>query len=575
MGRRERYASLDEEATIEIAGGGAGDEHARLPMPPKSPEDKINDILSTLTEEDLCRASLAYWARQTLSGPKEKPYNGRFFINAHHETWSDLLVHKKLALMAPRDSGKSHFFSLAYPIWRSLESGTEGYIFSANASSAERILRNIRQEVENNPKLQWLVPKNQDQRGKKSAKSFSQTRLEFSNGSSIIAKSAESATRGAHPDWYVLDDASKQTCAFSKRDREKLSEWTFSSCLGMLHPENSQMIVVGTPLHQNDIFHEFQQLSELSPPQFYFETFPAINPETGEPLWEERYSLERLEERRATLGSLRFSREYLCKAVSSANSLFAKEMTKNPAVLSHTDTLGMPVEHYQASGITAYMGVDLAISANSRADWFCCFLEGVHPRTGKHYVIDIVHEQGIGFTEQMRLITDLGYKYRPILQKIFIESNQYQAALTQQMVATTDLPIYKFTTTARKHDSTGIPGLRPIFENSRISIPRGDAQTRKLTDIWLDQMEAWSFDATTGKVVSVSEHDDLAMSFWIACQAAMQRELKFSFMDRAGMSERDKKVVNEHRAAEAQKNNLQRQFKLQTPTDLYNLSVLK
>ena len=56
----------------------------------------------------MMRESLAYFAAQKLTGPAEAPYNGRFLVGAHHQTWSDLVAdHERLCILAPRDHGKS------------------------------------------------------------------------------------------------------------------------------------------------------------------------------------------------------------------------------------------------------------------------------------------------------------------------------------------------------------------------------------------------------------------------------------------------------------------------------------
>lgn len=61
----------------------------------------------------LAARSCAVYASQYLSGPDESPYDGKFLVSEHHETWSQLLNERKpnqdkdfLCILAARDHGK-------------------------------------------------------------------------------------------------------------------------------------------------------------------------------------------------------------------------------------------------------------------------------------------------------------------------------------------------------------------------------------------------------------------------------------------------------------------------------------
>jgi len=78
----------------------------------------------------------------------------------------------------------------------------------------------------------------------------------------------------------------------------------------------------------------------------------------------------------------------------------------------------------------------------------------------------------------------------------------------------------------------GLPGLRTLFENRKIRIPRGDEYSVKRTDEWIDEMR--SFTITNGRVISVAEHDDMPMAFWICEQAAKGGNFSFAFEEDLG-----------------------------------------
>ena len=503
--------------------------------------------IAKLNRDDLMRASCVFWASEVLSGPKEPPYNGRFLAADVHIEWSDMLNHKNVAIMAPRDSGKSYFFSLAYPLWRAFhEPGKEGYIFSASQRLAERILGQIKREVETNPLLQHLMPKDGD------VKAWSAKSIEFSNGHRLHSYGSGTRVRGAHPQYVLCDDIMDDKCSHSEVARTRIDDWLMTSVVGMLH-DSGQLVVVGTPFHAEDIFGKLEDNT-----RFIFKKYPAIDPETEEALIPDRYSLPQLEAKREMIGGARFSREYLVSPTSAANSPFPKNLTLSADVCDPTYRLGEDVQKWDQAGVRRFIGVDLAISANAGSDYFIVWCGGVGPDAAgrKHYIIDIDRKRRIGFTEQLQSVVEMAQKYAPI-ELIFIESNQYQQAFTQELINRTDLPVQKFHTTgAKHHEVTGLPGLRLLFENHKIRVPRPNTQalrkklaaaedpeaiaslekelgeverTRKLIDEWANELE--SFEFVQGKMKSVGKHDDMAMAFYICTQATKQNTFSFSFMD--------------------------------------------
>jgi hypothetical protein len=194
--------------------------------------------------------------------------------------------------------------------------------------------------------------------------------------------------------------------------------------------------------------------------------------------------------------------------------------------------LGQDAAYWDALGVTSrYMGVDIAISASTGADYFVIFVLG-RDSDGNRWVCDIVREHGLPFQAQLDRIVEVGRRLDPSL--IFIEANQMQRVWGDELIRTTDLPIKKFTTTGvgkgtvsagsqtqNKHNlEKGIPSLVPLLENKKFRIPRGDARSVELTNVWIGEMKAMSF--IDGQVQSVGEHDDVAMASWI-CDQAVRR----------------------------------------------------
>lgn len=452
-------------------------------------------------------------AGEILTGPAESPYYGKFLIGEHHEEWDHLLVtYDRLCILAPRDHGKTFFFDFAVPIWKALtQPNGSGFIFSATQDQASRILGDIRHELETNPRLQWLVPARKDQ--------WSSTRLRLANGHQIYARGFGTRVRGAHPNWIVVDDGLNDETAYSEVVRRKQVEYFFTAITNMIVP-GGQIIVIGTPYHQLDLYGELKKN-----PEYHFQKYQALTGPDKEPLWPERYSRERLLRRREEIGVVRFTREFQCEPIADDMSLFPGwlfqgEPTEQPLV-----SLGAPKEFWDRLGVTPFMGVDFAMSTTVAADYTVVWLMGLD-RAGNRWLMDIERTKGMGFQQQLSLITTMARKYDPAL--CFLESNQMQRIFGDELIRTTDLPVKQFVTGVQKNSlDKGVPSLRVLLENGKFRIPRGDARSVALTDEWIGEMR--SFTWADGKLQSVGGHDDMVMACWICDQAIRQGAFGYSF----------------------------------------------
>ena len=117
-------------------------------------------------KKQMIRASCAFFAQEVLTGPAQEPYFGKFFISEHHEEWDDLVTNfDRICVLAPRDHSKTLFFNFAYPLWKACTvPWGKGFILSATAPHAERILEDKIAEVEGNPELHWLIPTRKESR---------------------------------------------------------------------------------------------------------------------------------------------------------------------------------------------------------------------------------------------------------------------------------------------------------------------------------------------------------------------------------------------------------------------------
>lgn len=474
-------------------------------------------------QAQLMKMSPAFFAQEILRGPPEEPYNGRFLIAEHHQEWDQLIInHRRLCVLAPRDHGKTFFYDFAYPIWMAAVAapGKTGFIFSSTQPQASRILEDIKQEIESNPKLQHLVPP------RKAGNRWSSTSIRLTNGSRIYARGFGTRVRGAHPWWIVVDDGLNDESAYSETVRRKQIEYFYTAITNMVVP-GGQIVVVGTPFHQQDLYGD---LSEN--PEYEFRRYQALNGSEERPLWPERYSWDSLIAKRKEIGSVRFTREFQCEPVADDMSLFPLALFQVHPQEQRTLKLGLPHAFWEQLGVTPFMGVDFALSSSVQADFTVIWVMGLDA-FGNRWIIDIFRDKGMSYQSQLSKMNEMGRKYQPAL--IGVEANQAQRIFGDELIRTTDLPVHKYTTGAEKNTlEKGVPSLRVLLENVKFRIPRGDRRAVEETNTWINEMRSITF--ADGKITTVAGHDDTVMACWICDQMIRRGGFSASFGEEEDLS---------------------------------------
>jgi len=471
----------------------------------------------------LLRTSIGYFAAEIIRGPIEEPYNGKFITCRHHLKWDKAIAqgHRKILAIAARDHSKSHFWSVAFPIWMGgyKAPGSLGYIFGASQTLAEEKLDLVKKEIVENPKLHWLIPASGE-------RYWSKGEIRLSTGSVIRARGWGVRVRGGHPLWIVEDDVLDDTSLYSETKRRRAIDYHFSVPVNMVVP-GGDLIAVGTPFHHGDLLAKIQQTGK-----YKCIVSPAID-RKGRILFPQRYDAKALQDKKEEIGPTRFAREFLCQALSDESSLFPAYLFDQPNC-RQPYCLGIGWKYWEDKGWPRYTGVDLAFSAEIGSDYTVIFTIAVDDR-GNRWIVNIRHGQGWSYDRQISEIEDEYALTRA--DSIAIESNQAQAVYGRNLVATTDLPIVSFITsgaepkkpwrrgmtsvTAGKHNlDRGIPALRLGLERGKWRIPRGDEHSIDLTDRWMGELQCISLDG--GRIVSAGEHDDLAMASWF-CDYQAQR----------------------------------------------------
>ena len=454
-------------------------------------------------------------------------------VSDHHMEWAELASrYRKLAIQASRDHGKSAFWSYAYPLWQSWRVDKADGVIVANTQDQSfnflDLMQNGKRYKDDKgvewhlracsdiPVFQGLVPDNID-------RSWSKGAMRFKNGSMIKAKAFGTRFRGLHPTWIVVDDPLGDDTSFSENVREKDKAIFLRAITPMLVP-SGQMIVVGTPMHGNDLHALLSVNSE-----YFHKKYPAlIEDENGNevPLWPMRYSVETIRAREREVGALAFAQEYMLKPISNEASLFPPSLFEEH--LDDTLVMKPTAQEISDKDWTVYMGVDFAMSSAVGADYTVITVLGVD-RYKNRTIMDIVRVKGMSFKNQLELIKETWKKYDADM--VFCESNQMQRIFGEELARTTDMPVYQFHTSASGKNSlnSGVPALRTLIENGKIIFPVGDEYSNRSIGVLIAEMT--SFAWVEGKLRGVGNHDDCVMSLWIADQAVRKGAFTYGFAD--------------------------------------------
>ncbi|MCZ6871668.1 MAG: hypothetical protein O7G84_19395, partial [Gammaproteobacteria bacterium] len=417
----------------------------------------------------------------------------------------------------------------------------EVYLFSRTLEQAQDLLdivvygKNNLQGLIDLTHLSHLFPTKDDLRTNPRTR-LNKADIVLTNGSRIRAVGYGKAIRGRHPKYCVMDDVLNDEDMWSETQRNKNISYFQSAIINMIMPstqhegwfEGGQGIVVGTPYHMADLYAWLKD-NEV----WEFMRYPGIltDPETGDEraLFPWRWNLKQLRHKKKEIGSVAFSREILCLPITDDISMFPSYMF--PPLYDNVLCLRPTREQIRERGWEVYFGVDIARSASVGADYFVIFALA-KDRHGHQYIVDIHRSKGLPFRKQLETIALMAQRYDPSL--VLIESNAMQQIYTDEMRRMTDIPVKEFITSAtNKYPlDKGVPGLRIVLENEKLTIPRGDKYSRAITSIW--QSEANQFGYVEGKLQGIGIHDDTVMAWWFASEAIKLGGFSFAFGDDDG-----------------------------------------
>lgn len=374
--------------------------------------------------------------------------------------------------LAPRGHGKSTIGDVDFCITKVLRNpDIRIMIGSKTQTQASAFLKEIRTHFEQNVNLIRIFGD-----WKKSRDNVWNDKEFTVNRRTVIKKEATVSALGAsgavvskHFDIIIGDDLVGFENARTEAQRKVLKEWFYSSLYPTLEPDG-EIHILGTRYSPIDLYEDL-----IKSKNYKINVQQAITVKDGQEysLWESKFSLEKLRSIREEAGLIIFNMQYQNNTELAKGKIFKYKYFKhfeeydidydlNRVRVKVLDSQGVP---YWIP-VRIYMGADLAISEDetSNNDYFVLTVIGVD-KNKNVYVLDYLKER-LTFNAQLNAILDYGKNKFPMVERIGVETVQYQKSLAQEIRRLSLLPVINIQTS--KDKVTRAMRRSALFENGKV-----------------------------------------------------------------------------------------------------------
>lgn len=374
--------------------------------------------------------------------------------------------------LAPRGHGKSTIGDVDFCITKVLRNpDIRIMIGSKTQTQASAFLKEIRTHFEQNVNLIRIFGD-----WKKSRDNVWNDKEFTVNRRTVIKKEATVSALGAsgavvskHFDIIIGDDLVGFENARTEAQRKVLKEWFYSSLYPTLEPDG-EIHILGTRYSPMDLYEDL-----IKSKNYKVNVQQAITVKDGQEysLWESKFSLEKLRSIREEAGLIIFNMQYQNNTELAKGKIFKYKYFKhfeeydidydlNRVRVKVLDSQGVP---YWIP-VRIYMGADLAISEDetSNNDYFVLTVIGVD-KNKNVCVLDYLKER-LTFNAQINAILDYGKNKFPMVERIGVETVQYQKSLAQEIRRLSLLPVINIQTS--KDKVTRAMRRSALFENGKV-----------------------------------------------------------------------------------------------------------
>ena len=461
------------------------------------------DFVSNMDME-LSRTSFPYFFQNVL---------GLQYPEYMQEWFETMQSTDRTVIVCSRDHGKSVFMH-SWVVWNLVfqEPPFQMLYISSNQKQTLVHMREI-DRIFNLPALKQFKP----------SRGWAIGNIQLTNGNAILERSVGSQIRGLHPQEIIIDDPLKE---FSLSAIQKVTDWFFGDMIPTLH-HTANLRMIGTPFTYTDIFAQLEENEAYT-----VRKYPCLNA-MNKPLWPDRWNYDALMQRKAEIGSLKFTREYMCIPVSTGTALFDQDYVEKCKNKDYVLKLGNRID----KGYKYYVGVDPAISTDG--DYNVIIVLEVDEEKNKT-IVHVDRAKNVEFRENIEKIRLIGKIFQP--EVVLYETNTFAKAFTQELRSMTDLNIKDFNTTRKKKQEI-ILNLQMNIENSKLNFPYGDNNSKTMTSALIEELSMFTI-TESGRFEGVGAHDDLVMGLALANAATQTLSESFILLDDLGIFEEPQTAPN-------------------------------
>lgn len=426
------------------------------------------ELLKGLQPKDIAKHSIAFFAKHYL----------RLGVPDHQKKWYNYCHRKRHLMLSPRDHGKTTVFCHAFPVWAICNiPNVRILLVSKTSRQANKLLKTIRDELKKNELIKkdyGNLMVNEDKGPIWCVRTEEASNLK---DPTVECVGAEGSITGGHFDIIICDDIIDDENTKTESRMEDLANW-FYGTIGQLCEPHTQWFVSGTRKHYADIY---QQIIENPLWQKQIDKAIIKYPES----WEFVYSTN--EDGQQYISGVKVVGDYevlwpekwpidvlLLDRQQTGSILFDREKQNDPSGMKGQFLKVDWLHYYKWSEmppkdeLVYYIGGDLAISEDEKADETVFTLAGYHRPTHRIYYIDSIAGRWDFPTQQEKLKEMFVFWARQGMRahKVLIENNVYQAALAQEIRKDTWIPAIGIRTV--KDKITKMISISPHFENESV-----------------------------------------------------------------------------------------------------------
>ncbi len=336
-------------------------------------------------------------------------------------------------------------------------------IASKTLQNACGFLKNIKSHFETNTRLRDIFGTYYDSKrvGKWDEREIEVLpRTVVAKEASVTCVGREGTVVSKHYDVIISDDLVDEDNAATKLQRDKTRTWFYNTLMPTLEPPDPRVPhrgehhMLGTRYHYDDLYGHLIK-NEL---RKHHQIVPALDAKGRSP-WPSKYAAKWFLERRKRAGLIIFNCQYQCDTEAMKGEIFQYDYCQQISEEDWPDQKSLRV----------FMGVDLAISEDEKADKFAIVVIGVTKDRSGYYVLDYFEDQ-LRFSAQTKKIIEYYKRWKPI--RVGIETNQYQAA-QYQTLREVDKDFRAKRVHTDKDKITRAWKLSAIFEDKRVFFRKG------------------------------------------------------------------------------------------------------